>query len=108
MLDHWHALLATCDGKTISLRMKLTGRWLSNETSSRLLLQGCAWQDGFHDTKIRSAKQFQFVSGYIEENPIRAGLAKSPSDWPWSSANARYRSCLARPWPWSFGELEEM
>ena len=102
MLDHWHVLLATCDGKTVSSRMKLMGRWLSKQTSERLLQQGYVWQDGFHDTRIRSAKQFQFVCGYIEENPVRAGLVKTPSDWPWSSANARYQSCLTRPWPWKF------
>jgi putative transposase len=102
MLDHWHALLATCDGKTISMRMKLLGRWLSRKTGGRLFEQGCAWQDGFHDTRIRSAKQFQFVCGYIEENPVRAGLVETPSDWPWSSANVRYKSTLTRPWPWRF------
>src|SRR5258706_367987 len=46
MLDHWHALLATCDGKSISTRMKLLGRWLSRKTSGRLLEQGCTWQAG--------------------------------------------------------------
>ena len=102
MLDHWHALLATCDGKTISLRMRLLGRWLSRRSGGRLLQQGCTWQDGFHDTRIRSTKQFQFACAYIEENPVRAGLVKNPSDWPWSSANARYQSGLTRPWPWRF------
>jgi putative transposase len=23
---------------------------------------------------------------YVERNPVRSGLVKSPSDWPWSSA----------------------
>jgi putative transposase len=102
MLDHWHALLATRDGKSVSTRMRLLGRWLSRKTGERLLEQGCTWQDGFHDIRVRSAKQFQFVCGYIEENPVRAGLVKTPSDWPWSSANARYQSALTRPWPWGF------
>ena len=26
---------------------------------------------------------------YVEPNPARAGLAKQPEDWPWSSAKAR-------------------
>src|SRR5262245_29827561 len=42
MLDHWHALFATCDGKTVSFRMGLIGRWLSKQTSERLLDRGCA------------------------------------------------------------------
>lgn len=32
MLDHWHALSASFDGKTISLRMRILGRWLSRKT----------------------------------------------------------------------------
>ena len=28
MFDHWHALLATRDGMTISKRMKLLDRWI--------------------------------------------------------------------------------
>ena len=74
MLDHWHALLATCDGKSVSTRMKLLGRWLSRKTGERLLEQGCTWQDGFHDTRVRSAKQFQFVCSYIEENPVQGRI----------------------------------
>jgi putative transposase len=29
---------------------------------------------------------------YIELSPVRAGLVKSPQDWPWSSANAHINS----------------
>ncbi len=106
MLDHWHAVLATCDGMAISKRMKLMGRWIGRQTEGLLLETGCVWQDGFHDTRIRSAKQFRFVCGYIEENPVRAGLVKSLSDWKWSSAHPNYQSFLTEPWPWRF-EKEE-
>jgi len=102
MLDHWHALLATWDGMTISKRMKLLDRWIGRQTEALLLASGCTWQDGFHDTRIRSAQQFRFVCGYIEENPVRAGLVESPSDWKWSSAHPNYQRSLTKPWPWGF------
>jgi REP element-mobilizing transposase RayT len=102
MLNHWHVLLATCDGKTVSHRMKLMGTWIGRQTDQRLSDQGCAWQDGFHETRIRSTIQFQFICAYIEENPVRAGLVKSPSKWKWSSAHPDYRGYRTRPWPWRF------
>jgi putative transposase len=102
MLDHWHAVLAIADGKNISERMNIIDSWISKQTEAPLKVLGCGWQQGFHDTEIRSAKQFQFVCVYLEENPVRVGLVNSPSDWRWSSANPKYHSCLTRTWPWGF------
>jgi REP element-mobilizing transposase RayT len=102
MLDHWHVVLATADSKPISQRMQSLGRWLDRSCGDILSQQSCDWQDGFHETRIRSAKQFQFVCGYVEENPVRAGLVQSPSDWKWSSAHPHYRPCVTKPWPWGF------
>jgi REP element-mobilizing transposase RayT len=102
MLDHWHAVFATSDGKNISERMNIMDGWIGKQTAAALKAMRCGWQQGFHDAEIRSAKQFQFSCVYVEENPIRRGLVKSPSDWAWSSANPQYQRHLARPWPWSF------
>jgi REP element-mobilizing transposase RayT len=102
MLDHWHVVLATADGKPISQRMQNLGRWISRNSDTLLSGQGCHWQDSFHETRIRSGKQFQFVCAYIEENPVRAGLVQSPSDWKWSSAHPHSQAYLTKPWPWSF------
>jgi hypothetical protein len=82
--------------------MNIIDSWIGKQTEAPLRVLGSGWQQGFHDTEIRSAKQFQFVCVYVEENPVRAGLVNSSSDWRWSSANPKYRSCLTRPWPWGF------
>jgi REP element-mobilizing transposase RayT len=102
MLDHWHVALATADGKPISQRMEDLGRWLGRNCGDILSQYDCDWQDGFYETRIRSARQFQFVCGYIEENPVRAGLVKSPSDWKWSTAHRNYQGYKTKPWPWRF------
>jgi REP element-mobilizing transposase RayT len=44
------------------------------------------WQDESFDHWIRNGAQFDRVREYIENNPVKAGLAKSPKEWPWSSA----------------------
>jgi REP element-mobilizing transposase RayT len=91
MLDHWHAVFATSDEKNISERMNIMDSWIGKQTVAALKAMRCGWQRGFHDTEIRSAKQFQFFCAYVEENPVRVGLVKSASDCAWSSANPQYQ-----------------
>jgi putative transposase len=44
------------------------------------------WQDESFDHWIRDSSQFERIRSYIEQNPVKAGLAKKPEDWLWSSA----------------------
>lgn len=46
------------------------------------------WQDESFDHWIRNGAQFERVRNYIEQNPVKAGLASSPEDWRWSSAGS--------------------
>ena len=46
------------------------------------------WQHESYDHWVRSGRELQRIAGYIEENPVSAGLAAQPEDWPWSSATA--------------------
>jgi len=45
------------------------------------------WQQESFDHVVRTAASFAKISAYIERNPVSAGLAKIPGDWPWSSAH---------------------
>lgn len=49
------------------------------------------WQREYYDHWIRTEKEFFSIVHYIEQNPVVAGLAVSPEDWPWSSAAVRRR-----------------
>jgi REP element-mobilizing transposase RayT len=44
------------------------------------------WQHESYDHWVRNVREFQRIAAYIEENPVLAGLAATPEDWPWSSA----------------------
>jgi putative transposase len=44
------------------------------------------WQREYYDRWIRSDKELASVVAYVEANPVKAGLAVCPEDWPWSSA----------------------
>ena len=44
------------------------------------------WQDESYDRLVRDEREFQRIASYIEMNPVHAGLAATPEEFPWSSA----------------------
>jgi REP element-mobilizing transposase RayT len=107
MPDHWHLLMALPweEGEpepSLSAALQRCGSWIGHHTRETLAKVGAEWQEGFYDTRIRSARQFRYVLNYIEANPVEKGLVARREEWPWSSADPRWRHLLARPWPWGF------
>ncbi len=43
------------------------------------------WEEPYDATPVTTRAQLLFCMRYIEENPVRAGLALSPGGWRWSS-----------------------
>ena len=50
---------------------------------------GRLWQGRFKSMVIKKDEYFFECVYYVELNPVRAGLAASPADWPWSSYRER-------------------
>jgi putative transposase len=50
------------------------------------------WQDESYDHWARNDRELQKIIGYVEKNPVRAGLVASLEDWPWSSASTKYNT----------------
>jgi REP element-mobilizing transposase RayT len=44
------------------------------------------WQAESYDHWVRDAREFEKIVAYIENNPVKAGFATRPDDYPWSSA----------------------
>ncbi len=44
------------------------------------------WQEESYDHLVRGAAEGERIQSYIEGNPVRAGLVREASDYPWSSA----------------------
>ena len=69
-------------------------RWLgplkgftAHEANRLLGTEGSAfWQDESYDLLVRSRDEFASIRNYIEWNPVKAGLAPIPEQFPWSSA----------------------
>lgn len=44
------------------------------------------WQDESYDRLVRNQTELARITHYIEMNPVKAGLAAVPEEFPWSSA----------------------
>jgi len=49
------------------------------------------WQQESFDHWPRDESEFLRIIAYIENNPVKAGLVRSPEEWSWSSAAERKR-----------------
>jgi putative transposase len=96
--DHWHALFGLRNTWTLPKFMHSLMSHVAAKTSRYLHANGCAWQDTYDDTRVRTARQFRYVAHYIEQNPVKKELVEKPEDWAPSSA-AR-RDLVTDPWPW--------
>jgi hypothetical protein len=45
------------------------------------------WQRGFTDRRVRNREEYQSFVEYIHRNPVEAGLAPRPEDYPYCSAH---------------------
>lgn len=102
MPDHWHALFALRQPWTLPKFMHHTMSFVGGRTSAMLTNYQTRWQDSYYDTRVKTAKQFQFVAYYIEQNPVVKGLVQRPEDW--ISSSAKRRDLVTDPWPWPLDE----
>ena len=73
---------------------KLLKAWkgASANAVNRLLgRSGEMWQADYWDRYMRDETHFRKACRYIESNPVKAGLVRAAAEWPFSSANRKWR-----------------
>jgi REP element-mobilizing transposase RayT len=86
MPDHLHLFVAL-DERRILLPswMKSLKNTLS-KSMRRQHIPAPHWQKGYFDHVLRSEESYARKWAYVRENPVRAGLARTWIDWPYSGA----------------------
>ncbi len=97
MPNHVHALVETKEGFPLVDVLHSWKSFTSGEANKLLRRRGEFWQREYLDRYIRNATHYENVVAYIEENPVKARLARFKTDWLWSSA--RFRARLGAPAP---------
>ena len=103
--NHYHLVIQlTDDGLSDGMR-ELNGcfsRW-SNQQTGRTGT-GHLVRNRFKSVGVKDEVHFWRLVTYVPLNPVSAGLAKSPADWPWSG----YRATVGLEHPQAFHRPDEL
>jgi putative transposase len=88
MTNHVHLLLTPEAPDSCALLMKNLGQRYVQTVNKRLDRTGTLWEGRFKSGLVRSEAYVLACYRYIELNPVRAGMVKSPSQYRWSSYQA--------------------
>ena len=82
MPDHFHALITPAPDVSLEKAMQFIKGGFSFRLKSKLDV----WVRSFNESQILRAEKFASCVRYIEENPVRRGLASSAEAFQFSSA----------------------
>jgi putative transposase len=82
MPDHFHALITPATAVSLEKAMQ----FIKGGFSFRLKSKHDVWMRSFNESQISTEEKFMGCVRYIEENPVRRGLAATPEDYRFSSA----------------------
>ena len=75
MPDHLHGLFAFPGGRPMAKVISSLKEWVAKQA-------GVKWQRDFFEHRLRTWESGVEKADYIRQNPVRAGLVVSESDWP--------------------------
>jgi len=62
----------------------------ARKANSLLEMKGIFWQRENYDHVVRNSEELKRIVRYVMENPLKAGLCKTWSDWRWTFINEKY------------------
>ena len=82
MPEHFHALITPAPDVSLEKAMQFIKGGFSFRLKSKLDV----WMRSFNESQISTEEKFMSCVRYIEENPVRRGLAATPEAYHFSSA----------------------
>jgi len=87
MPNHIHFLIEIMKEGSLASIVHSIKSYTALQANKCLNRTGKFWFPDYYDRFVRNADHYDFVVGYIENNPVTAGLCSTPEDWPFSSAS---------------------
>lgn len=88
MPNHIHLLASPARPESVPRTMQTLGRRYVGHINGLRARTGTLWEGRYRAAVVDTDAYFFRCSRYIELNPVRAGLAKDPGAYPWSSYGA--------------------
>lgn len=87
MPDHFHLIITPAADVPLEKAGQYIKGGFSFRVKKELAFQSLVWQEkGLTNHRIRDAEDYQKHREYIHHNPVKAGLVRTPSLYPYSSA----------------------
>jgi putative transposase len=86
MPNHIHILMTLPGETSLEMAMQLIKGNFSFRAGKELGFRGEIWQRGFSDVRITDEESFRAHRDYIDNNPLKAGMANSPDEYLYGSA----------------------
>ncbi len=108
MPNHFHLLATPEDEGSLSRWMQAVGRAYVRRFNLAHGRSGTLWEGRYRSTLLQAERHLLPCMAYFDLNPLRAGLAAAPGDYPWSS-HAHYAglcnsaSLVPPPAYWALG-----
>lgn len=96
MTNHVHALLKVSDTPLSRIMLLVAGRY-ARSVQARLQTTGHLFEKRYHALLVDADQYLLALLRYIHLNPVRANIASSPDEYPWSSHHA-YVGRRSEPW----------
>lgn len=97
MPNHVHILLTVPGDMSIERAVQLIKGGFSFRCKRELGFQGEIWQRGYSDVQILDQQSFQQHRDYIGNNPVKAGLANRPDEYPFGTAYLKRKKQGLKP-----------
>ncbi|WP_231561520.1 REP-associated tyrosine transposase [Nitrosococcus oceani] len=86
MPNHFHVIIETLPDHPVSGIIHSWKSYSAKQINRRLGRAGTVWQREYFDRYIRDGHHLAAATGYIHQNPVKAGLCQAAALWPFSSA----------------------
>jgi REP element-mobilizing transposase RayT len=86
MPNHVHLVIEQIDGFALSDVIRGWKSFSAKQINKLRKTSGSVWAPDYFDRFIRDRNHFSDAITYTEYNPVKAGLASRPEEWPHSSA----------------------
>ncbi|HLA17754.1 MAG TPA: transposase [Dehalococcoidia bacterium] len=94
MPDHVHLVVVPADSANLREIMRLVKGSFARLWNQRCGQSGSLWQPRYYESAVRTEQQLVQWLKYIDDNPVRAGLASSPQQYPYGSPGGRLMTDL--------------
>ncbi len=106
-----HLLLRPHEGENLSIITRWLLGYFARAYNKKRGWTGHFWGDWFHSRILNGIRDFAIAFGYIDENPVKAGLVCLPVEWrhcgAWQSLHGGGKTLIPCLHGWHFSQLRE-